>query len=293
MNGEILSPSTNLRRRRLADRGFAALCFGFTLLGLLALPVLLVQATKEGLPWLDLQFLTSFPSRFPAKAGIKSALWGTVWLGGLTASIAIPIGIAAAVYLEEYPRAGRLADLIEVNIANLAGVPSIVYGILGLVIFVRALALRRSLLAGSLTLSLLILPVIIVASREAIRAVPQSLREAAYAVGATRWQVVRDHVLPAATAGIMTGVILAMSRALGETAPLVMIGALTFVAFTPAGPLDEFTALPIQIFNWVSRPQAQFHELAAAGIVVLLVIILLMNTAAILLRMRAERQKKW
>jgi len=292
MNGEILAPSPNLRRRRLADRAFAALCLGFTLLGLLALPLLLVQATKEGLPWLDLQFLTSFPSRFPANAGIKSALWGTVWLGGLTASIAVPIGIAAALYLEEYPRRGRLADLIEINIANLAGVPSIVYGILGLAIFVRALALQRSLLAGALTLSLLILPVIIVASREAIRAVPRSLREAAYALGATRWQVVRDHVLPAAAPGIMTGVILAMSRALGETAPLVMIGALTFVAFTPAGPLDAFTALPIQIFNWVSRPQPEFHDLAAAAIVVLLAIILLMNAAAILLRDRAQSQRK-
>ncbi len=293
MNRTILASSSDLRRRRLADRAFGALCVGFTLLGLLALPLLLVQATKEGLPWLDLQFLTSFPSRFPANAGINSALWGTVWLGGLTASIAIPIGIAAALYLEEYPRGGRLADLIEINIANLAGVPSIVYGMLGLVIFVRALALQRSLIAGALTLSLLILPVIIVASREAIRAVPRSLREAAYALGATRWQVVRDHVLPAAAPGIMTGVILAMSRALGETAPLVMIGALTFVAFTPAGPLDEFTALPVQIFNWVSRPQPQFHDLAAAAIVVLLAIILLMNAAAILVRNRAQRRRKW
>jgi len=293
VTNSIIGATRSVRRRRLVDKGFLVLCAAFTGLGLLVLPVLLVDATQHGFGWLDWQFIASFPSRFPARAGIKSALWGTVWLGGLTALVSVPVGVAAAVYLEEYPRQSLLGSLIEINIANLAAVPSIVYGTLGLAIFVRFLGLGRSLLAGSLTLSLLILPVIIVASREAIRGVPRSFREAAYAVGATRWQVVRDHVLPAALPGILTGVILAMSRALGETAPLIMIGALTFVAFTPEGPLDEFTALPIQIFNWASRPQSDFHDLAAAGIVVLLALILAMNSVAVLLRNYAERNRKW
>ena len=190
----------------------------------------------------------------------------------------------AAVYLEEYAKPNRVTEFININIANLAGVPSIVYGILGLAIFVRFFALERSVVSGALTMSLLILPVIIIASKEAIKAVPSSLRQAAFAVGATRWQVVRAHVLPAALPGILTGVILAMSRAIGETAPLIMIGALTYVAFVPDGPMDEFTALPIQIFNWTSRPQEEFHELASAGIVVLLGVLLMMNAVAVYIR---------
>jgi phosphate transport system permease protein len=242
------------------------------------------------LGWIDWQFLTEFPSRFPEKAGIKSALWGTVWLISFTALISIPVGVAAAIYLEEYAATTRVSRFIEINIANLAGVPSIVYGILGLAIFVRWFALGRSVLAGSMTMSLLVLPVIIMASREAIRSVPSSIRHAAFALGATRWQTVRHHVLPSATPGILTGVILAMSRAIGETAPLIMIGALTYVAFVPEGPSDPFTALPIQIFNWVSRPQKEFHFLAAAGIVVLLIVLLAMNAAAIAIRQRSQRK---
>ncbi len=281
--------SDRLRRRHATTRYFRLLCAAVAWAGIVILAVLLFHVTREGIRWLDLQFLTEFPSRFPEQAGIKSALWGTVWLITLTAGISIPVGVAAAIYLEEFSPKNRLSQLIEVNIGNLAGVPSIVYGILGLVLFVRFLALGRSVLAGSLTMTLLILPVIIIAAREALRAVPDSIRHAAFALGATRWQAVRAQVLPVALPGILTGVILALSRAIGETAPLVMIGALTYVAFVPEGPMDAFTALPIQIFNWASRPQADFHQLAAAGIIVLLVTLLLMNATAVWIRQRAER----
>lgn len=281
--------SDRLRRRHATTRCFRLLCAAVAWAGIVILAVLLFHVTREGIRWLDLQFLTVFPSRFPEQAGIKSALWGTVWLITLTAGISIPVGVAAAIYLEEFSPRNRLSQLIEVNIGNLAGVPSIVYGILGLVLFVRFLALGRSVLAGSLTMTLLILPVIIIAAREALRAVPDSIRHAAFALGATRWQAVRAQVLPVALPGILTGVILALSRAIGETAPLVMIGALTYVAFVPEGPMDAFTALPIQIFNWASRPQEDFHQLAAAGIIVLLVTLLLMNATAVWIRQRAER----
>ena len=281
--------SDRLRRRHAATKCFRILCATVAWAGIVILGVLLFHVSREGVRWLDLQFLTEFPSRFPEQAGIKSALWGTVWLITLTAGFSIPVGVAAAIYLEEYSPKGRLSQLIEVNIANLAGVPSIVYGILGLVLFVRFLALGRSVLAGSLTMTLLILPVIIIAAREALRAVPGSIRQAAFALGATRWQAVRAQVLPVALPGILTGVILALSRAIGETAPLVMIGALTYVAFVPEGPMDAFTALPIQIFNWASRPQEDFHQLAAAGIIVLLATLLLMNATAVWIRQRAER----
>lgn len=281
--------SDRLRRRHATTNCFRLLCAAVAWAGIVILAVLLFHVSREGIRWLDLQFLTEFPSRFPEQAGIKSALWGTVWLIILTAGISIPVGVAAAIYLEEFSPRNRLSQLIEVNIGNLAGVPSIVYGILGLVLFVRFLALGRSVLAGSLTMTLLILPVIIIAAREALRAVPDSIRQAAFALGATRWQAVRAQVLPVALPGILTGVILAMSRAIGETAPLVMIGALTYVAFVPEGPMDAFTALPIQIFNWASRPQENFHQLAAAGIIVLLVTLLLMNATAVWIRQRAER----
>jgi phosphate transport system permease protein len=236
-------------------------------------------------------FLTSPLSSDPAKAGVSQALWGTLWIGIIVAVSAFPLGIATAVYLEEYASTSRLTRLIDINIRNLAGVPSIVYGILGLALFVRTLGLGRSVLSGALTLSLLILPVIILASQEAIRAVPDSIRQASYGLGATRWQTVRLQVLPMAMPGILTGTILALSRAIGETAPLVMIGALSFVAFTPRGPLDQFTVLPLQIFNWISRPQEEFRQLAAGAIIVLLIVLLLMNTAAILLRNRYYRRR--
>jgi phosphate transport system permease protein len=285
-----LAAGPRLRRRRLLADAFRYLCLAMTLSGLVFLALLLFQVARDGLGWLDWQFLTSFPSRLPERAGIKSALFGTLWLIGLTALFSIPVGVAAALYLEEYARPGRLNTLIQINIANLAGVPSIVYGMLGLVLFVRWLAFGRSVLAGAATMSLLVLPVIIIASREAIRAVPPSLRQASYALGATRWQTVRHHVLPGALPGILTGIILALSRAIGEAAPLIMIGALSYVAFVPAGPLDGFTALPIQIFNWASRPQAEFHQLAAAGILVLLVVLFLMNGLAVALRYRSTRK---
>jgi len=280
-----------LARRHRSARLFRLFCAGMAWSGVALLAALLFHVGRQGVAWVDWQFLTSFPSRFPEMAGIKSALAGTIWLVTLTALISIPLGVAAAIYLEEYSKRGWLSRTIEINIANLAGVPSIVYGILGLAVFVRGLAMGRSVIAGSLTMSLLILPVIIIASREAIRAVPVSIRHAAYAVGATRWQVVRHHVLPAARPGILTGVILAMSRAIGETAPLIMIGALTYVAFVPVTPADPFTALPIQIFNWASRHQEAFHHLAAGGIIVLLVVLFLMNATAVILRNRSRRSR--
>jgi phosphate transport system permease protein len=264
-----------------------------TFTGVVLLAVLLADVAQNGIPWLSGSFFRNFPSRFPEQAGIRAALWGTIWLIGLTALFSVPIGMGAAIYLEEYARRNWLNTVIEINIANLAGTPSIVYGILGLAIFVRWLALGRSVLAGALTMSLLILPVTIIASREALRAVPNSIRLAAFALGATKWQTVRAHVLPAALPGILTGIILALSRAIGETAPLIMIGALTFVAFTPAGPMDEFTALPIQIFNWASRPQVEFYGVAAAGILVLLGVLLTMNAAAIWIRHRSQRGMRW
>ena len=282
----------HLNKRHRKAKLFSMLCSLVTWLGVALLGVLLYQVSSDGFKWLDLQFLTSFPSRFPYKAGIKSALVGTLWLISMVAFIAIPIGVATALYLEELSGQGRMNRLIELNISNLAGVPSIVYGIIGLAVFVRGLALERSLVAGALTMSLLILPVIIIASREAIKSVPMSIRHAAFALGATRLQTARDHVLPASYSGILTGVILALSRAIGETAPLIMIGALTYVAFLPEGPMDSFTALPIQIYNWVSRPQQEFHQLAAGGIIVLLAVLLMMNTIAIVIRYKTERKYK-
>jgi len=276
------------RRRRVKGVVFAWLCGAATLVGVAALAVLLVDVLVDGLGRLDVRFLTSFASRLPERAGIKAALAGSVWILGLTAVISFPVSVAAAIYLEEYAPRGWVTRSIQTNIANLAGVPSIVYGLLGLALFVRALGLQRSVISGALTLSLLIMPVIIMAAQEAIRAVPRTIREAAYGLGATRWQVVRYQVLPMAVPGIMTGTILALSRAVGETAPLIMVGAAGFVAFTPRGLTDQFTVLPLQIYNWVSRPQDEFRELAAAGIIVLLMLLLTMNAVAIILRNRAQ-----
>jgi phosphate transport system permease protein len=262
-----------------------------TIFGLVVLVALLVDVVVKGHAWLDADFLTNFPSRFPARAGIKSAIFGSLWMIGLTALVSVPVGIASAVYLEEYASKGWFFRMIQINIANLAGVPSVIYGILGLAVFVRYFALERSLLAGALTMALLILPIIIIAAQEALRAVPQGIRESAYALGATRRQVIWSHLLPISAPGIMTGVILALSRAIGETAPLIMIGALTFIAFLPTGVMDPFTVLPIQIFNWTARPQAEFQGLAAAGIIVLLVVLFAMNLSAILLRNYFEKYR--
>lgn len=286
------------RRRRLRDRAFELAGLACTLLGLVVLATLVVDVLVDGLPRLSWQFLTSYPSRRPEEAGILSALVGSIWLMVLTAVFAFPIGLGTAIYLEEYAEPGRLQRLIEINIANLAGVPSIIYGLLGLEIFVRILypiTGGRSILAGSLTMALLVMPIVIIASREAIRAVPDSLRMGGLALGATRWQVIRTLVLPAALPGVLTGTILALARAVGETAPLITMGALTFIAFLPElgpeGLRSPFTVLPIQIFNWVSRPQAGFHMNAAAGIIVLLVLLLTLNAAAIFLRNRFQSRR--
>jgi phosphate transport system permease protein len=282
-----------LRLRRQRDWLFRWTGLLATVVGLIALLVLLFDVARRGLGALDWTFLTSYPSRFPEQAGVRSALFGTFWVIGLTALIALPLGLGAAVYLEEYARRTWFQTLVQTNINNLAGVPSIIYGLLGLEIFVRTIGLGRSVIAGALTLALLILPIIIVATQEALRAVPSSFREAAYALGATRLQTTWRVVLPIALPGILTGTILALSRAIGETAPLITIGALTFVAFVPDSIFSPFTVLPIQIFNWVSRPQAAFHERAAAAIIVLLAVLLTMNAAAIYLRNRFQRRVEW
>lgn len=271
-------------RRQRIGMLLTGVLFLATMLGILVLISLLVDVAITGAPWLDINFLNSFPSRHPDEAGILSAIVGSIWLMLLTAAISVPLGVGAAIYLEEYAEEGWFLRLIQVNIANLAGVPSVIYGILGLAIFVRFFALERSLMAGALTMSLLILPIIVISTQEALRAVPEGIRESAFALGATRWQVIQSHVLPMAAPGIFTGIILALSRAVGETAPLIMIGALTFIAFLPESIMDPFTVLPIQIFNWTARPQQEFQDLAAAAIIVLMVFVLLMNLSAILLR---------
>jgi len=259
-------------------------------IGLGTLLALIIDVCIDGLPRLNWQFLTSFPSRRPAEAGILAALGGSIGLILITIIVSVPIGVGAAIYLEEYSRKNKLTDLIEINIANLAGTPSIIYGLLGLGLFVRFFGLERSLISGALTLSLLVLPIIIIAARESIRRVPQTIREASFALGATKWQTIRDHVLPMAFPGTLTGIILAVSRAIGETAPLITMGALTYVAFLPDSLKSPFTALPIQIFNWVSRPQKGFHENAAAGIVVLLLVTFLLNAFALFLRDRLQKK---
>ena len=290
---------TNNVLRHLKGRLFYLLCLLGSLVGILLLVTLLNDIRQDGFHYMSKHFFTNFPSRKPEIAGFHGAIMGTLWVMGIVAITSFPIGVGAALYLEEYAKKNKLTSLIQTNISNLAGVPSIVFGILGLHLFVRGTigygpaicigeqcGFGRSVISGALTLTLLILPIVIVASQEAIKAVPPSIREASYGVGATRWQTVSSHVLPQAMPGIMTGMILALSRAIGETAPIIMIGALTFVAFRPEGPLDPFTAMPIQVLNWISRPQAAFHELAATGIVVLLITLLTMNTIAVLIRIR-------
>ncbi|TXT22168.1 MAG: phosphate transport system permease protein [Planctomycetota bacterium] len=346
----------NLARRHRIGQAFEWLCCGSTWFGIVVLGVLLLSVGWKAVTWptekakpenspataevrqtsapLSQKFLTSYDSRKPREAGILAALWGSLWLIVLVALFSVPIGVGSAVYLEEYSNEGRLKRLIQVNLSNLAGVPSIVYGILGMTAFVKMFGLfhkeegkslvinllfttvdvplpfDRTLISGALTLTLLVLPTVIVASQEALRAVPSSIRTASYALGATQWQTIRHQVVPAALPGIMTGVILALSRAMGEAAPLMLIGALTYVAYTPGeitnisdifknpqglldAPFDKFTALPLQIYNWINHPRAEYAHLAAAGIVVLLSILLLMNTAAILIRHRFQKQTRW
>jgi len=278
---------------KVKDTAFMYFGIFCTLFGLIMLTVFLFSVLKEGLPRLNGQFFTSFPSRKPEEAGILICLIGTIWIMVLTAFIAIPIGVASGIYLEEYGKKNKFTSFIEINITNLAGVPSIIYGLLALEIFVRILGLGKSLLAGSLTLSLLILPIIIVATREAIKAVPKTIREASFALGATKWQTVWHQVLPASSGGIITGVILAISRAIGETAPLIVIGAMLYITTVPTNPMDHFSVLPIQIFNWLSRPQKGFIINATAAIIILLAITFIMNGIAIYLRNRWQKKVKW
>lgn len=292
--------------RRRQDVLFNVLGILCTLVGIVTLVALLVDLFLDGASRIDWQFLTSFMSRRADKAGILSAWVGSLMLMFVTAGLAVPLGVAAGVYLEEYGRKNQLTTIIEINIANLAGVPSIIYGLLALGILVDMLQLGRSVLVGGITLALLILPIVIVSTREALRAIPQGIREAAYALGATKWQVVKDHLLPYSAGGIATGTIIAMSRAIGETAPLIPIGALLFIAYLPPSPLQpqapfvnvdwldsRFTVLPIQMFNWVSRPAADFHRNAAATGLVLIIMTLSLNAAAIVIRYRLRRRIKW
>ena len=305
----ILIKGTKMDRKllnRFYDRGFLFIGIFATSISLIFLLALLLDILADGMGRLGWQFLSSYPSRKPEEAGILSAWVGTVWIMVLTGCIAFPLGVSAAIYLEEYSRKNWLTDIIEINIANLAGVPSIIYGLLGLGLFVRFMNMERSVIAGAMTLAILVLPIVILSTREAIKSIPPSIREASYALGASKWQTIRNQVIPAAMPGIMTGVILAMSRAVGETAPLITIGALTYVAFLPTSPIssefpylsfqgffDAFTALPIQIFNWVSRPQKGFAIDAAAGIIVLLVITFVMNAFAIYLRQKYQKKIRW
>jgi phosphate transport system permease protein len=295
-----------LSNNRRFDTIFAVIGLISTFVGMITLAALLFDLSTDGLGRISFQFFVSFPSRFAAQAGILSAWVGTTLVMIVTALTAIPMGVGAGVYLEEYAPKNWFTGLIEINIANLAGVPSIVYGLMALGLFVYQFKFGQSILSAGLTLALLILPIVIVATRESIRAVPSSMREAAYALGATKWQTTRDHVLPYSMGGILTGVIISLSRAIGETAPLITIGALTFIAFLPDPPIkgefpfisfdwlwSPFSVMPIQMFNWVSRPQQEFHLNAAATGLILMVMTLLMNGIAIYFRYRFRKRIKW
>lgn len=322
--------ASRLKQRHRVSALFGWLCSVATWFSLVVLVVLLLAVTSQSYGWVTWKFLTSFDSYRPRDAGILAGLLGSLWLIGLTALFCVPIGIGAAIYLEEYARPNWFTRVIQLNISNLAGVPSIVFGILGFTAFVRmfgiskeaytlglgftdvrfTIPLGRTIISGALTMTLLSLPVVIIASQEALRAVPPSIRHAAYALGATKWQTIRSQVLPAATPGIMTGVILALSRALGETAPLAVLGAATYITYAPGklsslqqlatkpgsvlqAPFDGFTALPLQIYNWVNELKGDFQHVAAAGIVVLLGVLLLMNGTAILIRQRFQGKVRW
>ncbi len=278
------------RKKQIINKLFKGILFLCTSFGIIMLAILILRVLLDGLGWLDWNYITSLPSRFPKQSGVKSALVGSVWVISLVGLISFPLGVGSAIYLEEYAdEKSWFVRILELNIANLAGVPSVVYGLLGLTVFVRFLGLETSILAGALTLSLLILPIIIVSAQEALKAVPDSLREGAYALGFTKWETIKGVVFPYAAPGIFTGVILALSRAMGEAAPLILAGAAGYIPFLPRGPLDDYTVLPIQIYNWVTRPQSEFQHVAAAGILVLLVILLSANAVAILLRNKYQR----
>ena len=287
----VISSTKSSRRKRLLsvriwrDRIFLLAFVAAVGVGIVGLAVLLIDVLIDGLPSLSWKFLSSYASRRPLESGILAPLAGTVWVVGLTALLTIPVGVGTAIYLEEFAAKNRLTRLIELNIANLAGVPSVIYGLLGLAIFVQFLFNgSRNVTAGAMTMTLLVLPIVIIASKEAIKAVPSSFRDAAFAMGATRWQVVKTIVLPQALPGMMSGIILALSRAIGESAPILIISSLVWVTFVPTTPDSKFTVLPLQIFNWVSQPQEDFRSIAAAGIIVLLVVLLSMNAIAIWIR---------
>ncbi|MCX2839035.1 phosphate ABC transporter permease PstA [Salinimicrobium sp. MT39] len=282
----------NIRTNRLKDQAFKFWGIACTFLGLILLTIFIGSILIDGLQRIDWDFITSLPSRKAERAGIYTALMGSVWILVFTTIIALPLGIAAAIYLEEYAKESRLSSLLEINISNLAGVPSIIYGLLGLEVFVRIMEMGASVLAGSFTLALLILPIVIVATRESLKAVPKSIRDASFALGASKWQTVSQQLLPASFGGILTGVILALSRAVGETAPLIVIGALAYVPFAPESPMDEFSVLPIQIFNWISRPKHGFEVNAAAAIIVLLLITFILNGIAVYFRNRWQSKLK-
>jgi len=282
-----------LMRRKLTGTLFYGACLAAIGILIVALLALLLNVLIVGLPWLDVDFITSMPSRRPTQAGILPALVGSIQLAIIVGLITFPVGIGAALYLAEYAPDSRVTRLLQTNISNLAGVPSIIYGIFGLAIFVRLLGLGPVLFSGAATLALVILPLVIIASIEVIKAVPQAQREGAYALGASRWQMVRSSVLPAAAPGIMTGIILAMARAIGEAAPLVVVGAAAFVTSLPQPLSGSFTVLPIQVFNWAQRPQADFQGIAAAAIIVILVLVFILNLLALVVRARLSRHIQW
>jgi phosphate transport system permease protein len=282
-----------LARRKLTGTVFYGACLAAIGILLLALIILLADILVRGLPWLNVDFLTGVPSRRPSNAGILPALIGSLEISLIVGLLTFPIGVAAAIYFTEYARDTRANRLLQTNISNLAGVPSIIYGILGLALFVQFLQLGRTVIAAALTLTLLILPIVIIASIEAIRAVPNAQREGAYALGATRWQMVRRSVLPAAAPSIMTGIILAMARAIGEAAPLLMIGGVGFVTFLPNPVSGAYTVLPLQIFDWAKRPQDDFASISAAAIIVILALMLVLNALALVVRARLSRHIQW
>lgn len=286
-------PASNLPARELRARLMSIVLFVATVLALIALGVLIWTVVARGWSWIRPEFFTNAPSRRPERSGVGPAILGTFYVILLTAAFAFPIGVLGAIYLEEYAPRNWWTRILRINISNLAGVPSVVYGLLGLGIFVEFFGFGKSILSGALALALLILPIVIIASQEALRAVPPSIREAAYGLGATKWQVTRSHVLPAAMPGILTGTILALSTGIGETAPLLVTGASAFLTSTPSSVFDRYTVLPVQIYGWSSRPQPEFRELAAATIMVMLAVLLVLNTAAILLRRRVSRQLRW
>lgn len=277
-------------QRLFKNKALKVLFIMGTLFGVVVLATLLVRVFSQGIGYLNWDFIINFASRFPEQAGIKAAIVGSLWLMAIIAPVSLILGVGTAIYLEEYAKKNKWTRFIQVNIANLAGVPSIVFGLLGLTVFVRLLEMGRSILAGGLTMSLLILPIIVVSAQEAIRAIPKDQYEASYGMGATKWQTILRVVLPSAIPGILTGSILALSRAIGETAPLLMIGALSFIAYLPDSIWSGFTVLPIQIFNWTSRPQEEFHFVAAAGIIVLLLFLFTMNSIAVIIRNKFSKR---